>query len=347
MRAYVFPAVFLWLPLCLLGNGFQGTVLPLAAEPPQRVTLTSVMSIWDQAPHNAFTDLIRYQNRWWCTFREGKGHSGDAGIIRVITSGDGATWESAAIMEEKDVDLRDPKLSITSEGRLMLVGGAAVPATRNPLTDHYSFVCFSKDGRAWSKRERVLGSWQWLWRVTWNPKTRWAYGVAYSFDPRESPKKYSAFLSRSPDGVRWEKVTDFALANATEGTLAFDGDTMLCLQRRDGQPNTAQLGRSEPPYAQWTWHDLGQYLGGPNFLRATDGTWWAAGRLMQSGKAQTALCRLDVKAGKLEPVLALPSGGDTSYPGLVLHDGMLWMSYYSSHEKKTSIYLARVRLPSE
>ena len=43
-------------------------------------------------------------------------------------------------------------------------------------------------------------------------------------------------------------------------------------------------------------------------------------------------------------LLKLPSGGDTSYPGLAFHDGVLWMSYYASHETKTSIYLARVKL---
>ena len=40
----------------------------------------------------------------------------------------------------------------------------------------------------------------------------------------------------------------------------------------------------------------------------------------------------------------LPSGGDTSYAGMVWHDGMLWISYYSSHEEKTAVYLARVTL---
>ncbi|OQB35591.1 MAG: hypothetical protein BWY09_02248 [Candidatus Hydrogenedentes bacterium ADurb.Bin179] len=44
------------------------------------------------------------------------------------------------------------------------------------------------------------------------------------------------------------------------------------------------------------------------------------------------------------PVLELPSGGDTSYPGLVWYDGLLWVSYYASHEGKTSIYLAKVKL---
>ena len=31
-------------------------------------------------------------------------------------------------------------------------------------------------------------------------------------------------------------------------------------------------------------------------------------------------------------------------PGLVWHDNLLWMSYYSSHEGKTSIYLAKIKL---
>jgi hypothetical protein len=52
-------------------------------------------------------------------------------------------------------------------------------------------------------------------------------------------------------------------------------------------------------------------------------------------------------ATSYEPVLELPSGGDTSYPGMVWHEGILWMSYYSSHEGKTSIYLARIRLPND
>jgi hypothetical protein len=44
-------------------------------------------------------------------------------------------------------------------------------------------------------------------------------------------------------------------------------------------------------------------------------------------------------------VLTLPSGGDTSYAGMVWHDGVLWVSYYASHEGKTAIYLARVKVP--
>ena len=50
------------------------------------------------------------------------------------------------------------------------------------------------------------------------------------------------------------------------------------------------------------------------------------------------------KTGRLRECLTLPSGGDTSYAGLVWHDGLLWVSYYSSHEEKTAIYLAKVKV---
>jgi hypothetical protein len=330
-------------PVVLATVLFWGGVAAAAEPPKPEAKLIQVQKIWDQAPHNAFTDLIRFQDRWYCTFREGAGHASGAGAIRVLTSADGDRWESVALIESKDVDLRDPKLSLTPDGRLMMVGGAAEPASRNPVRDHYSFVSFSKDGKDWTKPQRVLDSWQWLWRVTWHDKT--AYGVAYQWDPKAegNAKQYRSVLYKSGDGLKYEKVADLDVPGATEATLAFDGDVMYCLQRRDGSPNSAMLGSSKAPYTEWTWKDLGVYFGGPNFLRTPDGSWLAAGRFIEKGKAQTVVCRLDLTAGKLTPLLTLPSGGDTSYPGMVWHRDQLWVSYYSSHEGKTSIYLARVQ----
>ncbi len=313
-----------------------------AAEPASTLKVDQVKKIWDQGPHNAFTDLIRFKDRWYCTFREGAGHASGAGTIRVLGSEDGEKWDSAALLELKDVDLRDPKLSITPDGRLMMVGGAAVPASRNPLTDHYSFVSFSKDGKEWTKPEKVLDSWQWLWRVTWHKGT--AYGVAYGWDPKVSPRTYKAALYKSKDGLKFDKVADFDVPNPTEATLAFDGDMMICLQRQDGKPNNAMLGTSKPPHTDWTWKDLGAYYGGPNLIRLPDGSWWTAGRLIEEVKPKTVIGQLSIKEGTLKPVLTLPSGGDSSYPGLVWHGDRLWVSYYSSHEAKTSIFLAKLRL---
>ena len=59
------------------------------------------------------------------------------------------------------------------------------------------------------------------------------------------------------------------------------------------------------------------------------------------GDPFTVLVRLTLTG--YEPVLKLASGGDTSYPGMVWHEGLLWLSYYSSHEGRASIYLAKIR----
>ena len=71
---------------------------------------------------------------------------------------------------------------------------------------------------------------------------------------------------------------------------------------------------------------------------------------MHQDGAHTALCHLDMAEHKMTKLLKLPSGGDTSYPGLVWHDDLLYMIYYSSHEGSgtklapCNIYLAELRL---
>ena len=80
-------------------------------------------------------------------------------------------------------------------------------------------------------------------------------------------------------------------------------------------------------------------------IRLPDGRFVAAVRLYDK-RPRTSLCWLDPQAGKLTEFLTFPSGGDTSYAGLVLHEGMLSVSYYSSHEEKTSIYLSKLPLPA-
>ena len=79
-------------------------------------------------------------------------------------------------------------------------------------------------------------------------------------------------------------------------------------------------------------------------MRVPDGRIVVAGR-DHIGQTKTNLWWLNPETAKLTTLATLPSGGDTSYPGLVFRDGLLWVSYYSSHEGKTSIYLAKVKLP--
>jgi hypothetical protein len=135
-----------------------------SAPPP---TVVSVARIWDGGAHNAFTDLIRWRDRWYCTFREGDGHVGGDGRIRVLVSTDGEAWTAAALIGEAGIDLRDPKLSITPDDRLMIVaGGSVYEGTRN--LGRQPRVMFSSDGTTWGPPQRVLEEGDWLWRLTWH-----------------------------------------------------------------------------------------------------------------------------------------------------------------------------------
>jgi hypothetical protein len=319
--------------------------VPALAER-SKVELISVKKIWDQAPHNAFTDLARWNGKFFCAFREGRAHMSTDGRIRVLTSEDGENWESAAELALDGFDLRDAGLSTTPDNRLMLIGGAAPRKTDQDRAPTGTFVAFSKESANWTKPQIVVEPGRWLWRVTWNGGK--AYGISYSSIRPAGLTPFTALLV-SDDGVNYRDLVPklFDQGTPTEATLRFGADgTMYCLQRRDGQPprKSAMFGASRPPYAEWQWHDLGVHVGGPNFIRLPSGQWIAAGRFFDGDKPHTELAWLDVEKAAVETILRLPSGGDTSYPGLAWHEGMLWVSYYSSHEGKANIYVAKVRV---
>jgi hypothetical protein len=327
----------------------------LAVEP----EIVSAEKIWDQGKHNAFTDLIRWHDKWYCTFREADAHVGGDGKLRVLESIDGKKWESVALIEETGIDLRDPKLSITPDDRLMIVAGGSVYEGKT-LKGRQPRVAFSKDARAWTPPQRVLSEGEWLWRVTWHGGT--CYGVSYNAAERQSkeakdaakegkappgPAEWKLKLFASADGVKYTLITHLDVpGHPNETTLRFmpDGE-MVAIVRREGGKTFGWIGHSRAPYTEWTWAETKHRLGGPNFIRLPDGSLWAAGRSYPGG-AKTVLARMSAD-GKYEPALTFPSGGDTSYPGLVWHNGELWMSYYSTHEKKSSIYIAKVRVPLE
>ncbi len=327
---------------------------PAAAAEPE---LVSCEKIWDQGKHNAFTDLIRWRDKWYCTFREADAHVGGDGQLRVLESSDGERWESAALVTEQGIDLRDPKLSITPDDRLMITaGGSVYEGTK--LLGRQPRVAFSADGRQWTAPQRVLSEGEWLWRVTWRDGK--AYGASYNALARSAPAAQEAAktgqvkpgpadwklkLVASEDGVNYHVVTHLDVpGHPNETTLRFlpDGE-MVAMVRREGGNTMGWIGRSRAPYTEWTWNETQHRFGGPNFIQLPNGDLWAAGRSYPGG-AKTVVARM-TPAGDYTPVLTLPSGGDTSYPGLVWHDGLLWMSYYSSHEGKSAIYLAKIRLP--
>lgn len=292
--------------------------------------------IWRRGDHNAFTDLVLFRDALFCVFREANAHVSPDGALRILKSvNQGKDWYSVACIRSSDADLRDGKLIQMPDGRLQLLGAGALHDSTHG--SHQSFIWLSDDGEHWSDAMPCGEINIWLWRLTWQQDTAWAIG-------------YSCFAERyvrlykSDDGLRFAPWVS-TLNNAgyvNESALIFLPDgRAICLLRRD--PHVGLLGIASPPYFDWQWRELNKRIGGPACIQLPDGRILAAVRLYDY-KVRTSLCWLDIDNAMLREFLVLPSAGDTSYPGLVLDQGLLHISYYSSHRGKTAVYYSQIRL---
>jgi len=314
--------------------------------------LLSVKRIWDSAPHSAFGDIIRFHNEWFVIFREGMNHVASPGKpadgkLRVIHSKDGDAWTSAALIEEAGIDLRDPHLSVTADGRVMAVaGGSEYP--KGTYAGRQPRVMFSKNGSDWTAPAKVLERGHWLWRVTWHKGQAWGvskYGSCCKELP-EDPRRVN--LVRSKDGVHWETDRELKVPGGDEATVRFlSDDTMVILMRRRLQTGDASavIGVAKAPYKDWQWTETKHFIGGPNFIVLPGDRMVEGGRWFEQGtpaSAKTAVGWM-TRTG-YQPELVLPSNGDSSYPGFAYYRNVLWTLYYSSHEGKASIYLAKIQV---
>ena len=333
------------LPLCLALLAFIVGQQYVAAE----ITDIEIIKVYDAAPHSAFTDLIRFNDSFYITFRTGTGHipgkqtgEGD-GEILILSSPDGKNWQLVARLAKKTFDLRDPKLSVMPDGRIMVLMGGSVYID-GKLTDRIPHVSFSdKDGNNFSDPQplvidpAVKNEIDWIWRVTWHGNT--GYGTAYCV-PADN-KEWIFSLVKTTDGIHYDLVKKFDRPNKpNEATARFlsNGDMRIFLRCEAGN---AELGFATAPYTDWQWKDLGMRAGGPEMLVLPNDKLLFGHRLYEQNGVSTVLSVQD-KESKLRVIARFPSKGDTSYPGFVVYDGKLWVSYYSSHEGKTAIYLAIV-----
>lgn len=335
-------------------------------------TLDALKCIWPARGdmRARFTGMTFFQGRWYVTFRESGELKPDLGItevkqgaIRVICSPDGERWESVAYFVTPGADRKDPHITVTPDGRLMLTS-ITVPAP--------TLVWFSADGRKWSEARPIVPDNENLWRIDWHRGT----GYAINYNYIHATKKYQDLrFYRTKDGVNFEIVCPNMLPNgypdgggrsaaelqinAAEPSLVFlPDDTCYALVRRTDRDEDlgtkGMFGVSKPPYRQWDWKVVNQRFAAPHMIQLPDGRLVAGVRLYRDlpktapGGRRTGLAWVNPQTGRLDEFLTLPSGNHTSYPGLVYKDGVLWVSYYSAHESKvydqTSIYLAKVRL---
>lgn len=290
-----------------------------------------VQRAWKAGKHNAFTDLCYFRQRYYLVFREASTHHSKDGMLRIMSSVQGKKWRTLAVLQNPDADLRDGKLTVTPDGRLQLLAAAAFHDKTKQA--YQSYLWHSPDGKNWSEPKAAGEADYWLWRLSWLRDQ--AYAVAYKCGADRHIRLYQQNAKGQFDVIA-PRIYGEGYAN--EAALIFDdNDKAWCLLRKD--PDHGQLGYSRPPYTQWQWMDIGCRIGGPAAIFTPSGQMLAMVRLYDE-TVRTSLVTLDQNTGKLTELLALPSGGDCSYAGMVLHQNKLLVSYYSSHQGHCSIYTA-------
>lgn len=295
-----------------------------------------IKRIWNKAPHSAFTGLVYYEGEFYCSFREAKKHvdksGNDNGVIRILKFENGKKWKTFDVVKKEGLDLRDAMLSITPDGRLMLLMGGSVHKD-NATLSICSHVAFASKETLFSEPTPIQTNYEsarkWLWKIKWLNDT--AYGFIYG-------EKFC--FVKSCDGIFYETISEFSIQGSPNETdLSFNEDGQVTAIIRRARNINGLIGISNPPYVEWEWTDCAYELGGPDILQIANDKKIISSRYISSKGNRVLIFRLK-EDYTLSPILLLPSGGDCSYSDAVLINGIIYMSYYSSHRRKSSIYFA-------
>ncbi len=310
--------------------------------------IKSIKRVTRAHKHHAFSDLCEFEGSLYCCFRVASNHVSDDGVINVLTLTDNGQITYKRRISLPSSDLRDPKLSITPSGELMLLAYSRRTRSSNSvgvLGEHSPVIWVSQNGLSWSSPRNVGNKHWWLWRLRWHNQN--AYGLAYN----RSANAVHFYGGNPKRSFHRDKTNAFSLQthdkgypNESDMCFAEDGTAYVVL-RRDSDTYSAQFGISKSPYTHWHWIDLGFYLGGPNMLKLDEHNALLAGRIIYKGKFVTAILNLELKSAKITLLVVLPSSGDNSYPGMVKRKDTVFVSYYSSHQdQQAHIYLAQIAL---
>ena len=304
----------------------------------------------DGSKYCAFTSLLKRGGIYYLAFREGDSHvsDGDYGIIRILYSKDAKQWNQYQTLRADNKDLRDPNLTITPDGHLLIICGARI---HHPSGYYYTKSYYAlENGNVFSEVQplnfppEIDGPFGcWLWKLTW--RGGYGYGAAFYNDG----VKDRLTLINTVDGINYNIVSDIIIDESiNETSIQFlPSDEMIALVRSEHE---GYICRSLYPYTEWSLKKTNIFLAGQDFI-IHDNHLVCATRMITNIGERTALWFGDLD-GNFQWAYILPSYGDncdTAYSGIIVEKDRWLLSYYSKHQtEKTSIYLAtipKVNLP--
>ncbi len=333
-----------------------------AADKLPTVKITSVRKLFHNGEHNAFTDMIKFQGKYYLTFRScPDGHMlHPTSKVLVLVSEDTKTWKPIHQFSVAKRDVRDPHFLVFKKKLFIYTGtwycGETSPKTRD-INQHLGYGVWTADGKKWSKPIMLEGTYgHYIWRAASFGGTAYLCGrrkreFAEVKERTARNKILETAMLESEDGLIWKTRSLFTPDHGDETAFLFEPDgALLAIGRSGSLP--AWVFRSQPPYHKMERVQLDRYLGGPLLVKwnrryVVGGR--KAGKHAKDRKPVTSLYWL--KDNQLHEFATLPSGGDNSYPGfLEISPTRALVSYYSSHEKDkagkiiTAIYMAEIEI---
>ncbi|MFO0924202.1 MAG: hypothetical protein U0905_17130 [Pirellulales bacterium] len=309
--------------------------------------------VWNEAPINRDTDIVRWKNAWYVVCCELQEEFFSKAKLRILSSRDGDRWESVGELDRpwpKASYRYDPVFSVDSSGRLHVT--ALGIRSKSWWTD---------DGREWfESSEEILKDHEFskgIWKN--DAQIRYSHG---SYDGNSSTVRFISNSSDTKSNVLYENTFDFIPDDAA---MVADGDRLYCMMSRQANnpiPKNLMLGRqfqngwigiSDKPYEAWHWRPLELPICVPNLIRLPDGRMIAAVGLSHK-KDIITLCQFDPVKGALSEFLEIPTATENliqaSYhrqiAGLAYDSDYLWITYHATYEGKLAVHLAKVKLDS-
>ena len=232
------------------------------------ICVTSVRQLFNDGNHNAFTDLCRFRNRLFLTFRScPDGHMlFTSSRIVVLSSSDGTDWEQVHAFSVANRDVRDPHFLVFDD-KLFVYSGAwwvnPDDADEQDVNDHLGFCVWSEDGDSWHGPRMLEGTHgHYIWRAAARDGMAYLNGRRIrNFDviPRRAePSEYmESWLLHSGDGFNWVPLSRIQAAHGDETALLFeDNGDLLAVARAShfgGGPVHPTLNANTFALGGWQW----------------------------------------------------------------------------------------------
>lgn len=295
--------------------------------------------VWDNGAHNAFTDLTLFKDDFYLVFREASAHVSDDGIIKVLKSSDGINFSPVASFDDPNFDLRDPKIINIGDSVLYIQYGMANRGKKLMRNG----IVWSEDGDHWKEKSIYSDkdSW-WLWSVCAMDKE--LLSIGYNYYKNDNNNLY---LSKKRGEYKALAKINTPIFASGEGSLAANTDTVFCAIRSAHSALSGFIGyATKKNLLDWKCAKLDPklILGGPRLFFLPNGKLYLLTRSEQSAALQTSLFLVNRETFELSYILTLPSEGDNGYGGIAFDDRNLFISYYSTFDKKTQVLVARFPL---